>query len=191
MKELLIILLPNYFSYGIHKGANFKEAEIMLEQVCSTSTADKFVFHDRRISSEIWSDDKYKKCVQMGSDEQEQILNAFVKGFLKKYESIVLIKSNVKDIRPEIISNAFSQLRSNDYVTGPSTDGSFYLLGMKKMETALFEEECSYKEIISILNAQKSTFYEMQVLEGVKEEKSGVGNLFREQVRSLQMISRN
>ena len=41
----------------------------------------------------------------------------------------------------DLIKNAFSKLTLNDYVIGPSEDGGYYLLGMKKLNSALFKNK--------------------------------------------------
>jgi rSAM/selenodomain-associated transferase 1 len=45
---------------------------------------------------------------------------------------IVIIGTDIPEVRPSHISAAFSALGSNDMVFGPATDGGFWLVGMRR-----------------------------------------------------------
>ena len=67
--------------------------------------------------------------------------NAFEKGFEIGYQKIIILGSDLPDLDNDLIKNAFSKLTLNDYVIGPSEDGGYYLLGMKKLNSALFKNK--------------------------------------------------
>ncbi|HZA95797.1 MAG TPA: TIGR04282 family arsenosugar biosynthesis glycosyltransferase [Burkholderiaceae bacterium] len=58
---------------------------------------------------------------------------------LKNYSPVVLIGSDSPDLPADLITNAFSTLRTTDLVLGPATDGGYYLVGLNVMCSRLFE----------------------------------------------------
>ncbi|MFO7712782.1 MAG: TIGR04283 family arsenosugar biosynthesis glycosyltransferase [Desulfosarcina sp.] len=58
------------------------------------------------------------------------IRNAFRRGA----ERTVLIGTDIPDLKANILDQAFDQLKRNDLVLGPSTDGGYWLVGMSKPE---------------------------------------------------------
>ena len=51
---------------------------------------------------------------------------------------VIIIGSDCPYITPALIDNAFSVLDDHDIVIGPTLDGGYYLLGMKKLHQELF-----------------------------------------------------
>lgn len=50
----------------------------------------------------------------------------------KKYEKMVLIGSDLSDLKEATVQEAFRLLDQTDVVLGPACDGGYYLIGMKK-----------------------------------------------------------
>ncbi len=89
-------------------------------------------------------DTKWKnayKTVQKGSDLGERMKNAFINGFKKGYERIVLIGSDLPDINATHIQNGLNALNHSEVVFGPAEDGGYYLVGMSKMNSQIFEKK--------------------------------------------------
>ncbi len=59
---------------------------------------------------------------------------------LNSQSKAIIIGSDCPDISSQIIEEAFIRLDKHDCVIGPSEDGGYYLLGMKKLHSALFED---------------------------------------------------
>lgn len=57
----------------------------------------------------------------------------------KGYDSCVLLGTDVPELRAECLKQAFSLLKSRDIVLGPSLDGGYYLVGMKKPLESVFQ----------------------------------------------------
>jgi rSAM/selenodomain-associated transferase 1 len=116
----------------------------MLEYTAATTSkvkSDKAVFYSDFIDEVDEFDSKhFQKFLQFGSDLGERMKNAFVKGFGRAYNQIIIIGSDCMELNEEILSQAFLSLESNDVVIGPAKDGGYYLLGMKKLHASLFEE---------------------------------------------------
>ena len=101
--------------------------------------ADKFVYYSETIGeNDIWTEDYYEKKLQVGDDLGQRMFNAFDKGFKKGYDRIIIIGSDMYDIDQHDLMHAFAQLKTNDFVIGPASDGGYYLLGAKKMNKNLF-----------------------------------------------------
>ena len=66
---------------------------------------------------------------------------AFKDVFDKGYESLLIIGSDCFELTTNNIEDAFSKLEKNDIVIGPSNDGGYYLLGMKKLFPFIFKNK--------------------------------------------------
>lgn len=106
---------------------------------CNYSCA---VFFNVQIDNNgLWNEKCFKKFIQKGDTLGEKMNNAFEKGFEIGYQKIIILGSDLPDLDNDLIKNAFSKLTLNDYVIGPSEDGGYYLLGMKKLNSALFKNK--------------------------------------------------
>lgn len=91
-----------------------------------------YLFYDDFIEkNDDWSNDYFEKHLQTGKDLGERMLNAFDL-VLKTHTSTCIIGSDCPTLSVEIIQQSFEQLADYDSVLGPSTDGGYYLLGIKK-----------------------------------------------------------
>ena len=66
--------------------------------------------------------------------------SAFEELFKSGYKKAVIVGTDIPDLNSEIINNSFELLNKYDSVIGPSTDGGYYLLGIKQNHPELFEE---------------------------------------------------
>ena len=66
---------------------------------------------------------------------------AFKKAFKDGFEKIILIGSDLPEISAEIIQEGFDSLDKNEVVFGPAEDGGYYLVGMKKSQSFIFENK--------------------------------------------------
>lgn len=103
---------------------------------------EKWVFYSEDIWEEdIWSNQHYQKMLQVGADLGERMLNAFKEGFSKGFENIIIIGSDMFHLDQSDLEEAFLKLRDNDFVVGPAEDGGYYLLGMKSLQPAVFQNK--------------------------------------------------
>lgn len=101
--------------------------------------ADKYVYYSEKIeNSDIWNPDIFRKKLQYGTDLGERMKNAFSELFDLGYQKVLIIGSDLLDLSLHHIENAFDQLSHHDLVVGPSTDGGYYLLGMKEIYEKIF-----------------------------------------------------
>ncbi|MDT0675452.1 TIGR04282 family arsenosugar biosynthesis glycosyltransferase [Autumnicola musiva] len=88
-----------------------------------------------------WKENIYEKKIQKGKDLGERMENAFKEGFLAGFREIIIIGSDIYDLKQQDLELAFDELKKNDYVIGPASDGGYYLLGMKSLNPDLFKNK--------------------------------------------------
>jgi uncharacterized protein len=77
--------------------------------------------------------------LQEGNNLGEKMKNAFHLQFKKGFKKIVIIGTDCPEINADILLKSFEELSNSDIVIGPSSDGGYYLLGMKMQHPFLFE----------------------------------------------------
>ncbi|MBS1517774.1 MAG: TIGR04282 family arsenosugar biosynthesis glycosyltransferase [Bacteroidetes bacterium] len=109
----------------------------------------KFLYLTERKDEQLF-DGNYRQELQNGPDLGERMKRAFDEVFKKGFRKILIIGTDCPGLNPEIINTAFEKLNENDFVLGPTDDGGYYLLGMKKTSAYLFEDIVwSTEEVLS------------------------------------------
>lgn len=78
---------------------------------------------------------------QEGDGLGERMHRAFCRVFEKGYDACLLLGSDVPEVQAEDLKQAFSLLEHHDVVLGPTTDGGYYLAGMKKPTPGMFRNQ--------------------------------------------------
>ena len=86
-----------------------------------------------------WAGFDFVCLPQAGSDLGERMSNAFSEVFSNGIKKAVIIGTDIPDIDAKLINRACEVLNYADVIIGPSDDGGYYLLGMKKKYDFLFE----------------------------------------------------
>jgi rSAM/selenodomain-associated transferase 1 len=145
--------------------------------ITSYLPVDKFVFYSNHIlKKDIWDNTYFFKQVQIGDDLGERMKNAFAATFQKGYDKIIIIGTDCADLNADIILTAFAHLNLYDVLIGPAEDGGYYLLGMKQLHAALFEEinwstHTVLSETTKKCNAMQLSYHLLPVLHDIDEEK--------------------
>lgn len=105
--------------------------------IASSLPITRRLYYSSHIEKDDWPESLYDKFVQTGDDLGERMSSAFQKT-LKSFEKVVIIGSDCSQLQSDDIQEAFDQLTQNDVVIGPTLDGGYYLLGMKKYNSELF-----------------------------------------------------
>ncbi|MCG2588507.1 TIGR04282 family arsenosugar biosynthesis glycosyltransferase [Rhodohalobacter sulfatireducens] len=118
---------------------------------------------------------KFEKKLQRGENLGARMQNAFQDGFKGEYGKIVIIGSDCPGITSEIIEEAFTELDGKDVVIGPSEDGGYYLLGLKKMIPGIFEDiswstEDVFSETVKVLKNEKMDYGLLPTLNDIDTE---------------------
>lgn len=167
MRELLII----YTDHADRENISLVTKNTY--QIIRNVFKDKFLFYTPGITAlELQESGTLTKYPQLGSDESEKKFNAFLKGFIKEYEHIVLMSTRIEKLTAEIINDAFYQLHSHDYVIGPSNMGSYYLVGMKRLDPFFFERNFDgsiYQDILQYFRNKTASYFELPLLQEERE----------------------
>ena len=111
-------------------------------EISSELELEKYLFYDEKINfNDNWPNEQYKKHIQTGKDLGEKMQNAFQTAFQNGHSQVVIIGSDCLELNTYLIIQAFKNLENHDFVIGPAIDGGYYLLGMKSLETCLFENK--------------------------------------------------
>ncbi|HLV15572.1 MAG TPA: TIGR04282 family arsenosugar biosynthesis glycosyltransferase [Xanthomarina sp.] len=122
----------NVYKYLLQHTANITEKV----------AADKFIFYSEHIhKNDIWDEDIFIKRLQQGTDLGSKMQNAFTELFNSGYEKVLIVGSDILDLKSEHITNSFHKLETHDIVIGPALDGGYYLLGMKQLHPQIFENK--------------------------------------------------
>jgi len=119
---------------------------------------------------DLFTDPKTNFATQQGEDLGQRMFAAF-KNLLKNHRSVVLIGCDLPDLTSALISKAFEVLQSNDLVLGPSCDGGYYLIGLKKETPDLFKEISwsTEKVLKQTLERAKRLSLKVQLLEKLRD----------------------
>ena len=132
---------------------------------------DKFVFYSEEIKKEdLWNNAVFKKKLQQGIDLGQRMEHAFKQLFQSQYKKIIIIGSDLLDLKPADIETAFQILNKNDFVIGPAKDGGYYLLGMKRLQSKLFKNKKWGKYTVlndTLKDIQNSTFVLLKELNDI------------------------
>ena len=180
-KELVIVFVKNIklgkvktrLAKTIGNQAAFEvytELVKVTEQATEKSDTPIRIYFSDSIVNSKW--ENASKAVQEGSDLGERMKNAFLKGFEDGYERIVLIGSDLPDINATHIQKGLEALKHSEVVFGPAEDGGYYLIGMSKMNTKVFEnkpwsQSHLLSETLSELKNNNTTFTTLEVLNDI------------------------
>ena len=112
------------------------------ERTTRNLSCDKAVYYSVKIRGhDIWDASIYQKHQQHGDDLGVRMHNAFFEAFNNNYDKVVIIGSDLYDLNPSHINEAFKALDENEIVIGPAHDGGYYLLAMKSLYSQVFKNK--------------------------------------------------
>ncbi len=92
-------------------------------------------------TNDIWEESLFEKFQQQGDDLGQRMEEAFSDAFSDNYKKVVIIGSDLYDLQPHHIEEAFHALSTHDAVIGPAKDGGYYLLGMSILVSDVFKHK--------------------------------------------------
>jgi rSAM/selenodomain-associated transferase 1 len=115
-----------------------------------------------------WLGTGYDYIPQNGKNLGERMKNAFINEFKQGGKKVIIIGSDIPDLPPDLIMNAFLSLKKNDAVIGPTYDGGYYLLGFirEKFLQEVFKEISWSTENVfdQTMNIFKKNNYRVHIL---------------------------
>lgn len=110
--------------------------------VTQQANCDKAVYYSVKIrSNDLWDNTHFQKHQQEGSDLGLRMKKAFQDAFNNGYTKVMIVGSDLYDLKTSHIEEAFVQLNQNDVVIGPAEDGGYYLLALKSLHKNIFENK--------------------------------------------------
>lgn len=104
--------------------------------------AKRVVFYSNYLEPQDAFDPKvFDKDVQQGDDLGARMVNAINTALTNGAKKAIVIGSDLYDLTPELIVQAFDRLDTHKTVIGPARDGGYYLIGMTHMNPDLFENK--------------------------------------------------
>lgn len=97
------------------------------------------LYSDEIETDDEWPDSDFTKLVQEGAGLGERMARSFQRAFAAGASKAVIIGSDCPELTDDGIAEAFARLDAADFVLGPTTDGGYYLLGMKQPELSVFQ----------------------------------------------------
>lgn len=86
-----------------------------------------------------WLGQEYSLVPQIGDDLGKRMSGAFDWAREHGFAKAIVIGSDIPDLDTQVVYDAFRRLDKVDVVLGPSSDGGYYLIGMKQPHPELFE----------------------------------------------------
>jgi uncharacterized protein len=112
------------------------------KEITKRLNCDKSVFYSDRIdNNDLWDNMMYDKHLQQGADQGERMTAAFTYAFAQGKDRVIIIGTDCMELETYSIKEAFAVLESNDVVLGPSKNGGYYLIGVRKFLPTLFEDK--------------------------------------------------
>jgi len=119
--------------------------------------------------NDIWESSLFEKFQQEGEDLGQRMEHAFSEAFSDGYKKVVIIGSDLYDLQPKHLEQAFEALTTNDTVIGPAKDGGYYLLGMRLLIPEVFTNKSWGSDTVLEQTLVDLKSYSLQVLEELND----------------------
>lgn len=138
--------------------------------------SSRYLYYDSNIELEDdWSNDIFIKKTQAKGDLGARMSSALSE-VLTHSQHAIIIGSDCPQLSPEIIEVAYESLKTNDICLGPTHDGGYYLIGMRKNIPELFQNitwssSSVYEDTIRIIEDLSLTYKSLPVLSDLDDAK--------------------
>lgn len=126
---------------------------------------------------------------QKGTGLGERLVHAFQFAFQRNPKKsppqrVLALGSDTLGLTPQIITEGFEALESNDCVIGPAEDGGYYLIGLAFEEGDIFSNipwstSGVYQSTIQYLEREQLSYHRLPLLEDLDEVKNLGGGILR------------
>lgn len=111
-----------------------------ITNVSGLKGVDIYGFYEGNVSQQANVLESFDALPQQGKDLGEKMLNAVNRLLKMGYNKVILIGSDSPDMPLKVIYKALRKLDCYDLALGPSEDGGYYLIGMKRLLPAVFKD---------------------------------------------------
>jgi len=139
------------------------------------SDCHRHLFYSNFIDKEdAWSNTDFSKKLQINGGLGEKMQAAFQEVH-DRDDRTLIIGSDCGELTPQIIDQAFVALLTHDVVLGPTFDGGYYMIGMRKAHPELFQDidwstEQVYPQTLHKLKKNSTTYFELPRLHDIDFE---------------------
>lgn len=119
--------------------------------------------------NDLWEASLFEKFQQEGNDLGERMEHGFSEAFSDGYQKVVIIGSDLYDLQPHHIEEAFEALTTHDAVIGPAKDGGYYLLGMRHLISQVFKDKEWGSDSVLKQTLKNLTSYKVHTLEELND----------------------
>lgn len=100
---------------------------------------EKWVWYSEAIvPDDAWAQGGYRQMLQPAGDLGQRMEYAFARAFAEGAPAVAIIGSDCPELTADLLDEAFRTLAQQDAVLGPTPDGGYYLLGLRRMVTEAF-----------------------------------------------------
>ncbi|MEN8257509.1 MAG: TIGR04282 family arsenosugar biosynthesis glycosyltransferase [Thermodesulfobacteriota bacterium] len=85
-----------------------------------------------------WLGKQFPWQQQVGEDLGQRMDFAFGQAFKRGFQRVVIVGADCPELSTDMITQAFQELREKELVLGPTSDGGYYLVGLRRPAPALF-----------------------------------------------------
>jgi rSAM/selenodomain-associated transferase 1 len=112
-----------------------------IRNVCFGFSGKCYVYYSEYIPLEpdLWEDDFFIKRKQDPITDLGLRMKAAFNELLPFHSSVILIGTDIPHLTTDVLEESILFLKNTDVVLGPSDDGGYYLIGMKKPNDYLFQ----------------------------------------------------
>jgi rSAM/selenodomain-associated transferase 1 len=113
-----------------------------VRNVCLGFSGKCYVYYSEYIPSEadLWEDDFFIKRKQHPVIDLGLRMKAAFNELLPIHSNVILIGTDIPHLTTDIFEESILLLKNTDLTLGPSDDGGYYLIGMKKPNDYLFQD---------------------------------------------------
>ena len=162
-----------------------------LVSACAAAVADSGLpagvfFEPAPGDADVWPPERFAYAVQPATDDLGARIAAAAEATLATYDGVLLIGTDCPELTGALLREAAGALATHDAVLGPSTDGGYYLLGIRAATPGLFTEITWSSERVAaqtraVLAKAGLGVYELPALTDVDEEADWRAYLRRQQ----------
>jgi len=112
-----------------------------VRNVCLGFPGKCYVYYSEYLPSEpdLWEDDFFIKRKQDPVIDLGLRMKTAFNELLPIHSSVILIGTDIPHLSIDILKESIFLLKNTDVILGPSDDGGYYLIGMKKPNDYLFQ----------------------------------------------------
>jgi hypothetical protein len=106
----------------------------MLETIDRSGLPCRICYHPPDAGERVagWLGRHRSYLAQTGDDVGERMEQAFRRAFAEGISRAVLVGSDIPDLPPAFLADAFGSLATSDAAIGPARDGGYYLIGFRR-----------------------------------------------------------